>query len=266
MINKNATLLFFFILIDSLVCCLNSNQNYKSNREVIYQFSTIESLFEGTYDGNLTFGELKNHGDYGLGTFDSLDGEMIQIEGKFYQIKVDGIAYPVNDSQKTPFAVVSFFDVDDNFIAEGKLDYKEFTELIDSRIPTKNIFYIIKVHGNFDYIKTRSVPSQTKPFPPLSKAVEGQKIFELNNVNGTLIGFRTPEYIGDFNVPGYHFHFLTDDEKAGGHVLDILIRNQKVEIDYTYDLLLDSPENLDLLKYGSGKDRTEELETVEKGK
>lgn len=254
----------FFIII--LVCCLNDNTIPEKNREVIYQFSTIESLLEGVYDGNLTFGELKNHGDYGLGTIDSLDGEMIQVEGNFYQIKVDGIAYPVFDHQKTPFAVVSFFDLDKSFVAEGELDYKELTELIDSNIPTKNIYYIIKVHGNFEYVKTRSVPSQSKPYPPLSKAVENQKIFELNHVNGTLIGFRIPENIGEINVPGYHFHFITDDKKTGGHVLDLLIKNQIVEIDYTSDLFLDSPDNLDFLMYDSGKDRSEELDTVEKGK
>jgi hypothetical protein len=36
---------------------------------------------------DLTFEALARHGDFGLGTFDALDGEMIAIDGTFYQIK-----------------------------------------------------------------------------------------------------------------------------------------------------------------------------------
>jgi len=39
-------------------------------------------------------GELKRNGDFGIGTFNALDGEMIGLDGAFYQIKVDGVAYP----------------------------------------------------------------------------------------------------------------------------------------------------------------------------
>lgn len=258
--------IIFFILILSTICCIdhNATQDNKINREVIYQFSTIEGLLQGIYDGNLTFRELKNHGDYGIGTFDSLDGEMIQVQGKFYQIKIDGVAYPVNDDQKTPFAVVSFFDRDDSFYIDQEVNYDKLTKLIDSKLPTKNIFYLIVIKGNFEYVKTRSVPSQSKPYVPLAKAVEGQKIFEFNGVNGTLVGFRSPDYVGSINVPGYHFHFLTADEKAGGHVLELIIKNQNVEMDYTPDLFLDSPENLEYLGYTSEKERNDELEVVEK--
>jgi len=259
-------LILYFILILSTVCCIENNQTQGNiiNREVIYQFSTIDGLLEGVYDGNLTFRELKEHGDYGIGTFDSLDGEMIQVQGKFYQIKSDGVAYPVNEDQKTPFAVVSFFDRDDYLYIDQEVNYDKLTKLIDSKLPTKNIFYLILIKGNFEYVKTRSVPIQSKPYVPLAKAVEGQKIFEFNDVNGTLVGFRSPDYVGSINVPGYHFHFLTADEKAGGHVLDLTIKTQNVEIDYTSDLFLDSPENLEYLGYTSEKERNDEFEVVEK--
>ena len=48
---------------------------------VIFQTSTIDALLDGAYDGEVTFGQLRDHGDFGLGTFEACDGEMIAVEG-----------------------------------------------------------------------------------------------------------------------------------------------------------------------------------------
>ena len=97
------------IILVILICGCSYAQK---NEEVLYQTSTINALLDEVYDGNVTFKELKRHGDLGLGTFNNLDGEMIGLDGEFYQIKADGIAYPVDDLMKTPFAVVTFFEPD----------------------------------------------------------------------------------------------------------------------------------------------------------
>lgn len=256
--------LFLLILIS---CCLSQDTSgNQKNIDILYQYSTIEALLEGVNDGNMTFGELKKHGDYGLGTFNALDGEMIQVGGKFYQIKIDGVAYPVDDNERTPFAVVTFFDKDGSINISNASNFEELTKFIDANIPTKNIFYLIKIEGTFDYVKTRSVPRQEKPYPPLTKAVEKQKTFEFNNTKGTLIGFRFPDYVGNMNVPGYHFHFITEDRKAGGHVLELRLKNQEIQIDYTTELFMITPDNNDFYTFNSGKNREEEVKTVEKTK
>ena len=69
------------------------------NTEILYQYSTIGSLLEGVYDGEITFAELKDHGDMGLGTYNALDGEMIELDHRFYQIKSDGVVYEVDDKK-----------------------------------------------------------------------------------------------------------------------------------------------------------------------
>ena len=38
-----------------------------------YQVSTISSLLAGGYDGATTIGEMLRHGNFGLGTFNSVD-------------------------------------------------------------------------------------------------------------------------------------------------------------------------------------------------
>jgi acetolactate decarboxylase len=265
--NKSLVLSFTLILIISTLCCVNQIKNNNlENKDILYQYSTIEALLEGIYEGDMTFGELKSHGNYGLGTLNSLDGEMIQVNGKFYQVKVDRIAYPVEDNEKTPFAIVTFFDIDKSIKIDETLNYNQFTEYIDNNIPTHNVFYLILVKVNFDYIKTRSVPKQEKPYPPLVKAVEDQRFFEFNNVKGTLVGFRIPQYVGDMNVPEYHFHFLTEDKKAGGHVLELKIHDQEVHIDYTHNFFMTAPDTEDFYNLYSDNEINEDVRIVEKGK
>ena len=63
---------------------------------VLFQASTIGALLDGAYDGDVTFAELAEHGDLGLGTLDALDGEMIALDGRFYRADVDGGIHPVD--------------------------------------------------------------------------------------------------------------------------------------------------------------------------
>lgn len=219
---------------------------------------------EGIYDGDVTFKELKQHGDFGIGTFNQLDGEMIGFDNNFYQVKIDGIAYKVDDSQKTPFAVVTFFEPDKTVFLDGNLNFQQLTEYLDTLIPTKNIFYAIKIDGNFKYMKTRSVPKQGKPYQKLADAVKYQSVFEFNSTKGTIIGFRTPEYANGINVPGYHLHFITEDKKAGGHVLDLITDKNNIEIDYTSNFYMDLLKSKEFYNLGLDKDKQEELEKIEK--
>lgn len=229
---KRIFLLLAAILAIMTICtsgCLSSPQD----RDVLFQTSTISALSEGDFDGNLTYGDLKQHGDFGLGTFDDLNGEMIALADEFYQIKADGKAYSVEDSMETPFAVVTFFEPDKTVSLDKMLDYEQLKQYLDSMLPARDIFYAIEVEGTFKYIKARSVSAQSKPYPSLAEALEEQTIFEFHDVIGSLVGFWCPPYVEGINAPGYHFHFITSDRQNGGHLLDCETDNVKVGIDYT---------------------------------
>jgi len=208
------------------------------NKDVLFQTSTLSALSEGDFDGDLTYKDLRQHGDFGLGTFDDLDGEMVALAGEFYQIKADGKAYPVEDAMETPFAVVTFFERDETVSLDKALDYEQLKQYLDSMLPNRNVFYAIKVEGAFKYIKARSVPAQSKPYPSLAEALEGQTIFEFHDVTGTLVGFWCPAYAEGINAPGYHLHFVTSDRQNGGHLLDCETESVKIEIDYTPELFM----------------------------
>src|SRR3989304_1174587 len=122
--------------------------NLQKYEDVVFQTSTISALLEGVYDGNVTYKDLKKHGDFGIGTFNSLDGEMIGLEGKFYQIKADGMAYSVPDAMKTPFAVVTFFKPDKALLLDKLANCKQLEQYLDNLLPTKNIIYALKKKGD----------------------------------------------------------------------------------------------------------------------
>ncbi|OGW37194.1 MAG: alpha-acetolactate decarboxylase [Nitrospirae bacterium RBG_13_39_12] len=233
-------------------------------KDVLFQTSTINALLEGVYDGDTAYKEIEKHGDFGIGTFNALDGEMIGLDGIFYQIKSDGIAYLVDDSMKSPFAVVTFFEPDKTLLIDKSIDYNQLEEYLDNLIPTKNIFYAIKFEGLFSYIKVRSAPRQNKPYPPLVDAVKDQTVFEFYNVRGMIVGFRLPDYMKGLNVPGYHFHFITEDRKAGGHLLECIIQNATAELDYTTGLYMVLPEHDAFYRTDLSEDRQKELENIER--
>lgn len=194
-----------------------------------FQVSTLAALKVGVYEGSATISELKTHGDFGLGTLEGLDGETIVLDGKFYQIKGDGVAYPVTDNSKTPFSVVTFFRRERSLRLTGQMTYQELQQQLDKQLPTLNLPYAIRLQGTFSALKVRSSDKQTPPYRPLNEVK--QIVFELQNVRGTLVGFRIPQYLNDASGAGYHFHLITSDRASGGHLLDGVFLNPVVDVE-----------------------------------
>ena len=262
---KGATIKRILYVLFALVVVLSATgfSDLGRGRDVLYQISTIDALLAGIYDGETTYQDLRRHGGFGIGTFQSLDGEMIALGGKFYQIRTDGKAYPVKPSTKTPFAAVTFFDADQSVEIDRDMDYAQLENYLDDLLPTKNIFYAIRIQGSFKYVKTRSVPKQEKPYRPLVEVVKNQAIFEFHDVKGTIVGLRCPAYVKGINVPGYHFHFLTADKKAGGHVLACNLDKVRIGIDFTHEFHLVLPESREFYQEDLSKEKHKEVEQVE---
>ena len=258
-IKKIAVVSLAAIFIFSAVYLAHS----KDDRDVLFQVSTLNALLDGVYDGEITYGDLKQKGDFGIGTFNALDGEMIGIDGKFYKVRADGIAYPVASSAQTPFAAVTFFEVDEKSHLESISDYDMLKQCLDNMLPTENIFYAIRIDGKFGYIQTRSVPKQSKPYPKLTEVTKNQPIFDFHNIEGTLVGFRCPDYVKGVNVPGYHFHFISKDKKRGGHLLQCQIKSALAKVDYTTDFFITLPKDEAFYKVDLTGDTQKEIKAVE---
>jgi acetolactate decarboxylase len=235
----------------------------QNQADSVTQVSTIDAILNGLYDGVISYSDLKEYGDFGIGTFEGLDGEMVALNGDFYQIKADGVAYPVTGDITTPFACVLFFDAESEFPVWEGMNSTQLQDYLDDSIHERNIFHAVKIEGTFDYVKTRSVSGQEKPYPPLVEVTARQPTFEFHDIRGTIVGFYCPDYVEGLNVPGYHLHFITEDRTAGGHVLEFTIKDAKLSVDYTSDfrMLLPNTEEFNRLEFT--RDRKEELEEAE---
>jgi len=252
------------IFLAVIAIILNGCCSVQKSRETIFQYSTINALLDGIYDGDLLLEEAKKHGDFGIGTYNALDGEMVFLDGIFYQIKSNGKILTPAGTSKSPFVITTFFNTDTIILANKKLNFEETLKFIEKDLPSKNIFYAIRINGNFPYMRTRSVDAQQKPYPKMVEAIKNQKVFESRNVRGTVMGFYFPEYSKGLNIPGFHLHFLDDNKKIGGHVLDFTLDNGIIEIDDALELYLVLPSTGDFLNHNFIGDKDAEVNKVEK--
>lgn len=237
-------------------------QNHKNT---ITQISTIDALLSGQYDGLIAGENLLHYGNFGIGTFNRLDGEMIILDNKIYQMKADAKVYEPKLSMTMPFAVVNSFASDLQFDILQNKDIASLQQQLDEHLPNQNVFYALKINGVFHHVKTRSIPAQNKPYPPLSEAAKGQITFNYTDTKGTLVGFKSPAFAKGINVPGYHLHFINEDRNQGGHVLDIGTEKVTCYVDICDRLYLILPEKgKGLEQVDLSRDRSDELQKIEK--
>lgn len=201
--------------------------------DTLYQIMPYGAMASGIYSGNTTLGELRQHGTFGIGAYIGMEGEMVLLDGQFYQIRTDGVVYRMDDSVKTPYAQVTFFEPDMTFRINETMTYAQIRDYVDNLLPTENMVVAIKITGEFSSATARSVPKQSEPYPPLSEVVVNQTVFNLANISGSALGFRCPSLLGEAVFPGYHLHFLSGDKAAGGHLLDFEFASGTIEVDIT---------------------------------
>ena len=231
---------------------------------VLFQASTIGALLDGAFDGDLSFAELAEHGDLGLGTLNHLDGEMVALDGEFFRADVDGQIDEVGPEEKTPFAVVTRFEptIDVRLEGEGR-GHEELLGQLDRLASESTSSCAVRLDGRFPLVRARSVPRQDPPYRPLTEVVADQHVFELTDVEGTMLGFRFPTYVEGIEVPGYHLHFISADRSRGGHVLDSRSGALRVRIDPSDDLHVELPPRVELADPDVAADTHTAVEAVE---
>jgi acetolactate decarboxylase len=233
---------------------------------VLFQASTIGALLDGAYDGDLSFAELAEHGDLGLGTLNGLDGEMIALDGGFYRADVEGAIHPVRPGAKTPFAVVTRFEPTIDEEIGGPLSHRELLAWLDGLLPDGSPTCALRLDGSFRVVRARSVPCQHPPYRPLAEVVAAdQHVFEFADVEGTMVGFRFPTYAEGIEVAGHHLHFISADRSRGGHVLDSGATRLRARIDLSDDLHVELPPRVNLADPGLSAETHAALAGVEGG-
>jgi acetolactate decarboxylase len=229
----------------------------------IYLSSPVNALVEGIYEQNVPLTEIQKHGDFGLGTFNDLDGEMVLLDGQVYRVGGDGTVSQVAPTVKTPFACVTFYQSMSYENSPGEMNYPQFLNWLTNLMPSPNLFYAFRIEGRFKKVKTRSVPKQAN-YRPLVEVTKDQPEFHFQDVAGTLVGFFTPTFMASLSVPGIHLHFLSDDRQKGGHLLECEITQARAEIQFLYTLELGLPLSLDYLTWDFQRDIKKDLDQAEK--
>lgn len=198
---------------------------------IFFQAGTLVAFLQGIYEGDYTFANLAKAGNFGLGTLNGVDGEMIAVDGVFYRIDVNGVASIISPEAQTPFSVVSKFQPVKPFKIANIASMAQLNALLDSHLKTTNIFYMIRIDGELEWVKIRSETCQMRPYRPLAETLpQLQNIFELTHSKGTLVVSRCPNYSAAFTIPGYHYHYIDDKKTTGGHVFDFRIKSAQVMI------------------------------------
>ena len=241
-----------FAMLVCVTVCLGSfchvgscEESLLPDRESVYQVALLQSLAQGHFDGIITVGELKAHGDTGIGTFEGVNGEMIVLDGVVYQAIYDGSIVIPPDSETIPFSNVTFFEPDLQVRLTDVPDMAALQEELNRIVLENgaNLFYMVRITGVFSSLKVRSEYKQEKPYRELDVALAAdQTEFDYENVRGTMVGLYCPKFMGGLNSIGWHFHFITEDLARGGHVLQVSVSSAEAALDPTPGFALALPE------------------------
>ena len=218
------------------------------DRDTLYQVSAFDAFAKGAYEGQVTVASLKAHGDVGTGTLNSLDGEMVCLRGAVYRVGADGAVSPVSDAARTPFACVTFFEPDRSVTLPEGTSLDQLAAYLTEQAGSRSLPLAVRLSGTFSYVKARSVPAQSPPYPPLEVVARNQPVFEFAEARGTMVGFWVPPYLNGTCFPGMHLHFLTADGRGGGHVLEFTAKEGVAQVDVTPRVCVVGADGADFLK------------------
>ena len=230
---------------------------------ILFQASTIGALLDGVFEGDVSFTELAEQGDHGLGTVNHLDGEMVALDGRFYRADVEGRIDELPGSERTPFAVVVSLDPDVDFHLDEAPDHDALLAAIEKRIPADAVTSAVRIDGRFPLVEARSVPRQEPPYRPLTEVVADQHVFRLTDIEGSMVGFRFPAYAEGIEVSGWHLHFISEDRSCGGHVLDSRSSSLRVRLDSSCELHVELPPGVQLTDPTHAESTHEAIDRVE---
>ncbi len=221
----------------------------------LFQTSTVQALLEGAFDGDVTLGEVLEHGDLGLGTLEGLDGELIVLDGQVWKASLDGTLTRPNLSSRTPYAVVVQFAPRPPVVLRGPFRASELEHELGRHITARQGPTAIRIDGRFSTIRVRSVPKQRAPYPTLAEVIAQQHVTELVDISGTMMGFCFPDALDGIEMVGAHLHFVTDDRTRGGHVLDYTLLEATAHLDDATRLHVELPPAIDAPQHGVALDQ-----------
>jgi acetolactate decarboxylase len=223
----------------------------------LFQTSTVQALLGGAFDGDVTLGQILEHGDLGLGTLDGLDGELIVVDGQAWKANLDATLSQPELSRTTPYAVVVAFSPGEPVALPGPFQASELLRHLGDGIEAARRPTAVRIDGRFASVRVRSVPKQKRPYPRLADVIAQQQVSELADVSGTMVGFLFPDGLKGIEMVGSHLHFVTEDRTRGGHVLGYTLHEATARLDSVTRLRVELPPAVDAQPDGAQVDQDE---------
>lgn len=228
----------------------------------LFQISISGALVAGVYDKEVSVESILQHGDFGLGTFANLDGEMVVLDGRVYQVQGTGHVSEATPNAGAPFAVVTRFSPQTDVEIESVASFEDLEDRCDKFRNSGNIFYAVRLDGHFSRVRTRAV-NPPQPGTRLVDAAKMQSEFNFTDIEGTLVGLWSPGFSSAFSISGYHFHFLSSDRQHGGHLLDVEAGPLRLKVEALTDFHLALSGSEAFLRADLSKNSAEELAYAE---
>ncbi|CDZ76954.1 Alpha-acetolactate decarboxylase [Legionella massiliensis] len=201
------------------------------SNKTLFQVGVLCGFLNKVYEGEHSLAQIMKKGNMGIGTFDSVHGELIGLDGQFYRIIEDGIARPVDPEQKSPFAWVIDFEETQQFVLENIQSFEHFSEEFDQRVSSPNYIYAYRFECLMEEMECRSEACQPKPFQPLVETMADVQVnFSYSNINAMVAGFYFPSYMATINIPGHHMHFVDPTTQKGGHVFGFSFKKALIKV------------------------------------
>ncbi|MBR3275268.1 MAG: acetolactate decarboxylase [Eubacterium sp.] len=236
----------------------------------IYQVSTLQALAMGYSRKVITVGELLEHGDIGLGTFEDVNGEMIVLDGRCFRALHDGTVFEAKPDMGVPFAAVTkLTDMVSFDLAESK-NIDEVKETLTLKVEEGfglNYMHIVRIDGAYAKVSARSETAFRSQHIELKEILaKTQQDFYFEEITGTLVCVYFPDYMGMMNATGWHLHFLSEDRTKGGHVFDVQLKGGSAKLMKIDCIEIQLPKEPAFDTYSLLNASDEDIRKVEQGK
>lgn len=211
---------------------------------IIYQYSIPDYLLRGQYGPVVSEGEAKtNKISLGIGAGIGL-GELIIVNGKYFLAGPNGNLRQLKNDESVSYLTGVEFKPEKTYTFKNIVSLDDLQSRIESTITAPYSFYAIEITAKHADITARSENIDHEPYTPIAQWIKtNQNVFSFKNMAITMAMIRTPEDLSQLNLK-YHAHFISDDEKYGGHVFNFSAAKVTVKIAKENKVMIYLPEKL----------------------
>lgn len=217
------------ILIASIPAWLQLKS--ETRHDALFHYSVMDAMRNGVYTGELSIKALRQKGDFGLGTFNQLDGELIALDGRFYRVAADGTLAEAEQKRLVPFASLAFFTADQKLELAFNGDFEAMQQLLQQRLPSPNQVYAIKIECTFKEITVGGANELAEnDTTGIADLMQTRPLYHAKDIKGTIVGFYHPSYLNGIDLSPFHFHFISSNHQFGGHLVAGKLANATLKI------------------------------------